>query len=80
MDRQTELELIEEILSLHKKNAFFLDKSVSRNHVVFYTDPDRFQREQTAVLKSHPRPWHTSVSWQRPGLFSAVLLQGCQSC
>ncbi len=76
MDRQTELELIEEILSLRKKNAFFLDKSVSRNHVVFYTDPDRFQREQTAVLKSHPRPLAHVSELAEAGAFLSRSLAG----
>ncbi len=51
MDRDTELSLIDELLSLKARDSAFLDASTARNPVQNYTSADRFRAEQDKVLR-----------------------------
>ncbi len=54
MDRQTELELIDELLALKASNSAFLDARVGRNPVEHYASVERFVLERERVFKRLP--------------------------
>ena len=54
MDRTTELQLIDELLSLKADDTHFLDASVARNHVSHYLSAERFAAERDKLFARLP--------------------------
>ena len=54
MDRQTELQLIDELLSLKKNDTHYLDESVARNAVTHYLSEQRFAEERARIFRTTP--------------------------
>ncbi|RIJ29503.1 aromatic ring-hydroxylating oxygenase subunit alpha [Henriciella algicola] len=54
MDRQLELELIDELLALKSKRAHFLDETIARNPVDHYLSEARFQLERKHIFRRLP--------------------------
>ncbi|NQY15390.1 MAG: hypothetical protein HRT81_16265 [Henriciella sp.] len=46
MDRETELQLIDELLDIKAAKSFYLDEAVARNPVEHYVSEERFQLER----------------------------------
>ena len=55
MDRQTELSLIDEILTLKSANSAFLNDAAAINPASHYTCPKRFADERTHVFRPLPK-------------------------
>ncbi len=61
MQRETEIELANEILSLHEQKSAYLVDAASSRPVEHYFDPDRFSLERDRILRATPQPLaHTS--------------------
>ncbi|MEM9705898.1 MAG: SRPBCC family protein [Pseudomonadota bacterium] len=69
MDRETECELIDELLALKDQKALFLDDAVSRNPVVHYTDEKRFALERDRIFRRTPIAAAHTSELDRPGAF-----------
>ncbi len=54
MNRETELALIDELLALKASKTGYLVEAVTRNPVDHYSSKDRFQSEQTNILRAVP--------------------------
>ena len=54
MNRDTELELIDELLGLKAEKAHFLDPAVTRNRVAHYISDERFDAELTKIFRKTP--------------------------
>lgn len=54
MNRQAELDLIDELLVLKAQNSPFLDEAVARNPVEHYTSGDRFALENERIFRRTP--------------------------
>ncbi len=54
MDRNTELELLEELAGLRAARSFYLDDEVATSPVERYTCPERFARERQALFGALP--------------------------
>ena len=69
MDRETELQLIDELLALKSDGAFYLDETVTRSPVVHYTSPDRFQQEREYIFRKRPLCVAHASEIAKPGDF-----------
>ena len=54
MERETELQLIDELLGIKAQKTFFLDESVARSPVEHYTSQDRFDLERAKIFRKRP--------------------------
>ena len=54
MDRETELELINELLALKAQKTHYLDEAVTRNPVEHYLSEERFQLERDHIFRKTP--------------------------
>lgn len=54
MNRDTELQLIDELLDIKAAKSFYLDQAVTRNSVGHYLSEDRFQLERDRIFKRVP--------------------------
>jgi len=54
MKRETELELIDEILALKASKSAFLDEAVTRNPVDHYMSEERFKLEEAQIFRKVP--------------------------
>ena len=69
MDRETELQLIDELLSIKADKSFYLDETVTRNPVDHYLSEDRFQIERDQIFKRVPMIAAHSSEFAKPGDF-----------
>ncbi len=69
MDRETELQLIDELLSIKADKSFYLDETVTRNPVDHYLSEDRFQRERDEIFKRVPMVAAHGSELAKPGEF-----------
>ena len=54
MDRNTELELIDELMALKAEKRHFLDEAVARNPVDHYINEERFALERDQIFRTTP--------------------------
>lgn len=54
MDRDTELQLIDELLEIKAKGTFFLDEQVTRSAVERYSSQARFDLERAKLFRRVP--------------------------
>ena len=54
MKRETELELLDELVTLDANKSAFLDASIQASPVGHYTCPDRFKAEQEKIFRAYP--------------------------
>lgn len=54
MDRQTELDLIREIIGLAQQNATYMDTEVAHSPISRYASPERFEREMAMIFRRRP--------------------------
>jgi len=69
MDRETELELIDELLALKNNNAFFLDETVTQNSVSHYLSEARFRAERERIFSKVPMIAAHQSELEKPGDF-----------
>ena len=69
MNRETELQLIDELLSIKADKSFYLDETVTRNPVDHYLSEDRFQIERDQIFKRVPMIAAHSSEFAKPGDF-----------
>lgn len=69
MDRETERELIDELLGLKRQNAHFLDASVTRNPVSHYLSEARFHLEREKIFLRLPVTAAHASEMAAPGDF-----------
>ena len=69
MQRSTEIELLQELISLQDERSAFLDESIATNPVENYFDPDRFESECAHILRKDPRPIAHASELPEPGAF-----------
>ena len=54
MDRNTELQLIDELLDIKASKSFYLDETVATNAVEHYTSQARFDLERARIFRKQP--------------------------
>ena len=54
MDRQTEINLIQEIIGLAEQKSAFLDETIAHSPISRYSSPERFEREQAMIFRRKP--------------------------
>jgi phenylpropionate dioxygenase-like ring-hydroxylating dioxygenase large terminal subunit len=54
MQRETEIELIDELLALKAAKSAYLDESVTHNPVEYYVSEERFARERASIFRRLP--------------------------
>ncbi|WP_170786447.1 aromatic ring-hydroxylating oxygenase subunit alpha [Ruegeria lacuscaerulensis] len=54
MDRQTEIELIKEIIGLADQKSAFLDDSIAHSPISRYSSSERFERERAMIFTRRP--------------------------
>ena len=54
MDRQTEINLIQEIIGLAEQKSTFLDETIAHSPISRYSSPERFEREQAMIFRRKP--------------------------
>lgn len=54
MNRDTELELIDELLAIKANKSHYLDETVTRNPVAHYTSDERFAAERAHIFRKTP--------------------------
>jgi len=54
MDRQTETDLIKEIVGLSKNKTTYLDDTIAHSPITRYASPERFEREQALIFRRKP--------------------------
>lgn len=69
MDRSTELELIDELLSLKENKTLYLDESVTHNSVDHYLSEERFQLEREKIFSQVPMVAAHASEVAKPGDF-----------
>lgn len=69
MDRTTELELIDELLTLKAEKSYFLDDRVTRNSVDHYLCEDRFMLERDRIFRRTPLAAAHASELSNPGDF-----------
>lgn len=69
MDRQTELQLIDELLSIKADKTFFLDDAVARSPVEAYTSQARFDLERAQIFRRLPMIAAHTSELSTPGDF-----------
>lgn len=76
MSRETELELLDELLGLRRAGSAYLDEAVTRSETARYTDPERFARERARALRGRPVVAAASAELAEDGAFRARSLLG----
>ncbi|MBR9827026.1 MAG: Rieske 2Fe-2S domain-containing protein [Alphaproteobacteria bacterium] len=76
MDRQLEIELLDELRGLSAERSFFMDKEIHRSPVECYTSEDRFSKEKQAIFKAMPNIAAHSSQLAEPGSYLTVSLVG----
>lgn len=69
MDRTTELELLDELLSLHRERLPFLDPSEASSPVERYVSAERFEAERSRVLRPLPQVGALSSDLPEPNSY-----------
>lgn len=69
MDRDTELQLIDELLSIKADKTFFLDEAVARSPVQHYTSQERFDLERAHIFRRLPMIAAHTSEMSEPGAF-----------
>ena len=69
MQRATEIELMEELLSLHARKSAHLVDAVTHSPVSDYSDPGRFGQERDKILRTVPQPTVHSSELPQAGSF-----------
>ncbi|MEM7739701.1 MAG: Rieske (2Fe-2S) protein, partial [Pseudomonadota bacterium] len=69
MNRETELELIDELLGLKAQKTQFLDAATARNAVSHYTSDERFQDEREKIFRQMPHAAAHVSELKKPGDF-----------
>ncbi|MEM9285086.1 MAG: SRPBCC family protein [Pseudomonadota bacterium] len=69
MKRETELELIDELLGLKAQKSPFLDEATARNPVTHYTSDERFQQERDLIFGELPHAVAHVSELTKPGDF-----------
>ncbi|MEM1175081.1 MAG: SRPBCC family protein [Pseudomonadota bacterium] len=69
MQRETEIELLKELLGLHERKSAFLADNLEQRPVTDYFDEPRFQQEQDRVLRASLQPAVHSSELAKPGDF-----------
>lgn len=69
MDRETELQLIDELLDIKAAKSFFLDEAVARNPVEHYVSEERFKLEREQIFKKVPMIAAHGSEMANPGDF-----------
>lgn len=69
MNRETELELIDELLELKADKSPFLDEAVARNAVEHYLSEERFAQEQRSIFRRTPTVAAHGSELDGPGAF-----------
>ncbi|MHA7899242.1 MAG: aromatic ring-hydroxylating oxygenase subunit alpha [Henriciella sp.] len=69
MDRDTELQLIDELLAIKAEKTFFLDETVARSPVEHYTSQDRFDQERAQIFRKLPMMVAHASEIANPGDF-----------
>ncbi|MEO1042960.1 MAG: SRPBCC family protein [Pseudomonadota bacterium] len=69
MERETELELIDELLGLKAQCSPFLDERTAQNAVSHYTSQERFDRERRAIFQTMPHAVAHVSELKNPGDF-----------
>ena len=69
MNRETELQLIDELLDIQAAKSFYLDETVTRNPVEHYLNEDRFQQERERIFKRVPMVAAHRSEMANPGDF-----------
>ncbi len=54
MDRQTEIQLIREIIGLAEQESAFLDSEIAHSPIRRYASPERFERERAMIFRRKP--------------------------
>ena len=54
MDRQTETNLIQEVIGLAEQKSTFLDETIAYSPISRYSSPERFEREQAMIFRRKP--------------------------
>lgn len=54
MERQTEVDLIREVIGLAEKNATHMDTDVTHSPISRYSSPERFEREMAMIFRRKP--------------------------
>lgn len=76
MQRETEIELAEELLGLHERKSAFLVDEVASRPVEDYFDPGRFRDERDKIFRTAPQPLVHSSELPEPGSFLRRSLAG----
>ncbi|WP_169570314.1 aromatic ring-hydroxylating oxygenase subunit alpha [Sneathiella limimaris] len=76
MDRQTELSLLRELVSLSETHSAFLDTETGRSAVTRYLSEDRFDQELSNVFKKTPLIGAHVSQLENPGDFVTTELAG----
>ncbi|MEO1303369.1 MAG: SRPBCC family protein [Pseudomonadota bacterium] len=69
MDRETELQLIDELLAIKADKTFFLDEAVARSPVAYYTSQERFDLEREMIFRKRPMIAAHTSEVSNPGDF-----------
>ncbi len=69
MNRETEIELLKELLGLHEARSAFLTDAIERRPVEDYFDEARFRRERETVFRASPQPVVHASELPEPGSF-----------
>lgn len=69
MDRTTELDLLDELLSLKAEKSFFLDDAPTVSPIERYISQDQFEHEQAALFRELPHMVAHSSELPEPGSF-----------
>ena len=76
MDRELEIELIEELIGLKEAKSHYLSEKSARAPVWHYSDPGHFQRERESVLRRRPHAALHVSELSQPGDFRRLSLAG----
>ena len=69
MKHETELELIDELISLKSQKTHFLDENVARNPVERYSSEERFKLERDRIFRKTPQAIAHTSELSEPGAF-----------
>ena len=76
MERDTELQLIDELLEIKGNGTFYLDETVTRNPVLHYTSQARFDLERARLFRRVPLIAAHASELAEPGSFVRKQIAG----
>ena len=76
MDRETELDLLDELLTLKAARTAYLDDQVTLSSVDRYTSAERFDRERSHIFRSLPLIAAHRSELPKPGAFLSRQVAG----